>query len=159
MGKMTKPSDETINNDVLSKAILIAVDAFQGMVDRSNKPFILHSLRVMMRSEDPDLMTAGVLHDVIEDTDTTFDDLRLAGIPEHIIKIVDAVTQRDDETYRNFVLRTKSSGKKAVRLKLNDLADNKQRLATLPDQGEAEGLRERYEWATHVLTDEWGLDK
>ena len=66
----------------LEQAITLAVEAHRGQVDKNGAPYILHPLRVMFRLEhDLDRMV-GILHDVVEDTDYTFEDLRRMGTPK-----------------------------------------------------------------------------
>ena len=69
----------------LEKAIKIAVTAHFGAKDRGGKPYILHPLNVMMRVEKEDEKIVAILHDVVEDTDWTFDALRKEGFSEIII--------------------------------------------------------------------------
>jgi (p)ppGpp synthase/HD superfamily hydrolase len=65
----------------------------------------------------------GLLHDVVEDSPTTLDDLRREGFPEYIVQAVDCLTKREGEPYDQFVDRTKTN-KLAIAVKLNDLEDN-----------------------------------
>lgn len=65
----------------LEKAILIATKAHEGQKDKAGKPYILHPLRVMLRMKTTKDMMAAILHDVVEDTDVTLDDLREHGFP------------------------------------------------------------------------------
>jgi len=59
----------------LEDAIAFAVEAHHGQKDKNGQPYILHPLRVMLRLESERERIVGVLHDVIEDTPTTLDDL------------------------------------------------------------------------------------
>jgi len=107
----------------LEKAIALAVNVHQGQTDRAGAPYILHPLRVMFRLQGDVEQIVGVLHDVVEDSETTFDDLRRMGFSEAVITALDAVTRRDDETYEVFVERS-AAQPLARRVKLADLADN-----------------------------------
>jgi CRISPR/Cas system-associated exonuclease Cas4 (RecB family) len=66
----------------------------------------------------------GILHDVVEDTDWTLDDLRILGFSDRIVDGVDVVTKRDGEKYFEFVVRCGLSGMDAIDVKLNDLDHN-----------------------------------
>ena len=90
----------------LEDAIRLAVEAHQGQRDRYGQPYILHPLRVMFRLHTETDKIVGVLHDVIEDTRYTFDDLRQMGYREEILRALDAVTKREGEAYENFVCRS-----------------------------------------------------
>jgi (p)ppGpp synthase/HD superfamily hydrolase len=99
------------------------VKAHQGQVDKYGKPYILHPLRVMFRLETELEQMVGVLHDVVEDSDVTFADLRHIGYSEAVIMALDGVTRREDETYDEFVERSLAHPV-SRRVKLADLEDN-----------------------------------
>jgi (p)ppGpp synthase/HD superfamily hydrolase len=107
----------------LENAIRIAVAAHQGQVDRAGEPYILHPLRVMARCRTRDEKTVAILHDVVEDTKWTFDDLRKEGFSESIIVALDCVTKREGEAYEDFIRRN-AGNRLASRVKLADLEDN-----------------------------------
>lgn len=107
----------------LEDAIALAVQAHRGQVDRVDQPYILHPLRVMFRLEDELGRIVAVLHDVIEDTDLTLDNLRQQGYSEEILAALDGVTRREGESYEDFVERSRAHPV-SRRVKLADLADN-----------------------------------
>lgn len=108
----------------LDRAIQIAMKAHKGQTDRYGNPYILHPLRVMNMGRTDEERIVGVLHDVVEDSDWTFEDLRKEGYSKRIIEALDCVTKRsDNEDYDIFLERTRSNPL-AVRVKLNDLIDN-----------------------------------
>lgn len=108
----------------LERAIQIAVKAHKKQTDKFGAPYILHPMRVMALGRNEDEKIVGILHDVVEDTEWTFEDLRKEGFAEHIIMALDCVTKRgDDEEYDAFVART-AKNQLAIRVKLNDLTDN-----------------------------------
>ena len=107
----------------LDRAIRIAVKAHKGQTDKYGNPYILHPLRVMSMGRTDEERIVGVLHDVVEDTGWTFEDLRLTGFSTRIVAALDCVTKREGEDYDAFVARTRTNPL-AVRVKLNDLTDN-----------------------------------
>ena len=107
----------------LEHAIALAVKAHQGQLDKYGRPYILHPLRVMFRLETELEQIVGVLHDVIEDSDLTFDDLRQMGYSEAVLTALDGVTRREEETYDEFVTRSQAQPV-SRRVKLADLEDN-----------------------------------
>lgn len=108
----------------LERAIRIAVKVHKGQKDKYDAPYIGHVLRVSGAGRTEDEKIIGALHDVVEDSDWTYDDLRKAGFAEHIVAAVKALTKEsEDENYDQFVERTRKN-KLAVRVKLNDLQDN-----------------------------------
>jgi (p)ppGpp synthase/HD superfamily hydrolase len=110
-------------NELLEKAIGIAVDAHRGQKDKNGSPYILHPLRVMARLDQTTEKIVGILHDVVEDTDWTFSDLRQEGFPEEILSALDCVTKREGEPYEDFVKRS-AVNPIASKVKLADLEDN-----------------------------------
>lgn len=127
----------------LSEAISIAVKAHDGQVDKAGQPYILHCLRVMLAmSTDEDRIVA-VLHDVVEDTDLTLDDLR--GFGPEAVEALDALTRRKRELYLAYIERL-SANPQAVRVKMIDLDDNSDlgrlRIVTAEDFRRVERYRE-----------------
>ena len=108
---------------MLEKAILIAVNAHQGQVDKAGKPYILHPLRLMFSRQNETERICAVLHDVIEDTDITLDYLRNQGFSEEVLAALDALTKRNGESYDEFISRI-INNRIACYVKLADLSDN-----------------------------------
>jgi (p)ppGpp synthase/HD superfamily hydrolase len=105
------------------RAIGIAAEAHQGQKDKAGEPYILHSLRVMLRMSTRDERIAAVLHDLLEDTPWTRHDLAREGFTETVIEAVEALTRHPHESYDVFLARV-ASNPIAIRVKLADLADN-----------------------------------
>src|SRR5215831_14727116 len=93
----------------IERALQIAAKAHEGQKDKEGLPYILHPLRVMQRVEGEQAQIVAVLHDVIEDTAVTADDLRQAGFSEQVIAAVVCVTHRKDESYADYVVRCKAN--------------------------------------------------
>jgi len=107
----------------LEDAIALAIEAHRGQKEKAGQPYILHVLRVMFRLETEQEQVAGVLHDLVEDTSYTLDDLRRLGYPDPVVTAVDCLTRREDESYEEFVERA-GAHPIARRVKLADLEDN-----------------------------------
>ena len=136
----------------LERAIEIAVEAHAGGKDRGGKAYILHPLSVMMRVETEEEKIVAVLHDVIEDTNWTFENLREEGFLEDIIDALKSVTKTsEDESYSQFVLRAKNN-KIGRTVKIADLRENMDvtRLGALTDEDIAR--INKYKEALHLLT-------
>ncbi len=111
-------------NELLAKATKIALTAHQGQFDKSGMPYAGHIMRVMNAGRNIDEKIVGVLHDLVEDTNWTFDQLSQEGFPQHIIEALQCVTKlSDDEPYDNFIERVKTNPL-AIAVKINDLTDN-----------------------------------
>lgn len=134
----------------LERAIGIAAEAHAGQTDKSGAPYILHPLRVMMRVEGEDARIAAVLHDLVEDTHWTFDDLRTEGFDEAVVAALDALTRREGELYMDFCRRA-ATNELARQVKLADIDDNLDpaRVAALPEQNRS--LPDRYRKARAIL--------
>ncbi|HCO66163.1 MAG TPA: GTP pyrophosphokinase [Dysgonomonas sp.] len=108
---------------ILEKAVQIAVNAHFGQKDKSGSPYILHPLRVMHAVDTTDAKITAILHDVVEDTPVTFDDLIEAGIPKHLVITLRLLTHTDNLSYEDYIMRL-SENPLAVKVKLADLKDN-----------------------------------
>ena len=108
----------------LQRAIEIATQAHQGQFDKSGKDYIGHPLRVMEMGQTENEKIVGVLHDVIEDTDWTFEKLAEEGFSQEIIDALRCVTKlSENENYDDFIKRVKKNSV-ATAVKSNDLTDN-----------------------------------
>jgi fructose-1,6-bisphosphatase/inositol monophosphatase family enzyme len=137
----------------LARAIVIATEAHAGVgkPDKGGAPYILHPLRVMERMERPEERIVAVLHDIVEDTPVTLDDLRRESFSAEIVEAVDALTRRKVETdYMDFIRRA-GRNPLAKAVKIADLRDNLD-LSRIPDPGPADHERmERYRTAHRYL--------
>lgn len=124
-----------MSSNLLEKAILISTEAHKGQIDKAGDPYIMHLIRVMMKGENEDEKICGILHDIVEDTDWTFQQLEKEGFPKEIIDAIKCVTKIEGESYSEFIERI-SKNKLAVKVKLNDLEDNMniKRLKTITDK-------------------------
>ena len=131
----------------LEDAIRLAVQAHRSQHDRVGQPYILHPLRVMFRLRTEAEKITGVLHDIIEHTGYTLNDLRRMGYPKKILNALNGVSRREGESYEDFVLRTKKNPM-ARKVKLADLEDNMDpdRMAKLTKKDLARLARYRKAW-------------
>ena len=144
----------------IEKALQIAAKAHEGQKDKEGLPYILHPLRVMMSVEGEEAQIVAVLHDVIEDTSVTADDLRQAGFSEKIIAAVLCVTHSKDDSYAEYVVRCRANPI-ARQVKLADLKDNSRLDRTIlrPQRFEADVARLRkyvlsYKYLTDQITEQ-----
>ena len=107
----------------LERAIVLAVEAHRGQLDKYGRPYILHPLTLMMKMEGETAMMAAVLHDVVEDTTLTLGDLIKEGFPADVVEAVDSLSKRESESYEGYIDRL-SANPLAVKVKRADLADN-----------------------------------
>ena len=123
---------------MLEEAILIATRAHMGQVDKGNQPYILHPLRVMLRLQTEEERTVGVLHDVIEDTSVTIEDLRKQGISKEVLEALEHITKGKQEPYMEYISRV-IQNPLALKVKKCDLEDNmnRSRLEKVTEKEEA----------------------
>jgi len=107
----------------LARAIALAAQYHEGQTDKGGRPYVFHPLRLMLKALTEPEQIAAVLHDTIEDTDLTLDDLRKEGFSDEIVEAIDRLSRREDETYHEFILRIKEN-RLAARVKILDLQDN-----------------------------------
>lgn len=110
--------------DSIERALEIAIEAHANQKDKSGNPYILHVLKVGLKGKTVEEKICGFLHDVVEDTDWTFEKLEQEGFSERIISALRCVTKTsENEPYDNFIERIKANPL-AIQVKLNDLEDN-----------------------------------
>lgn len=119
-------------NQLLGRAVAIAATAHQNQVDKANAPYILHPLRLMLRGQTLLEQIVAVLHDVVEDSAWTLEQLAAEGFPTEAIAALDCLTRRASESYNEFIDRVLTNAL-ATRVKRYDLEDNMAltRMATL----------------------------
>ena len=114
--------------DLLDKAFHLADSMHKGQLRKSGEPFVIHPVAVSIMLADMEMdmpsIIAGMLHDVVEDSDWTFEMLEKEGIPKDVMDALRCVTKlSEDEDYDHFIERVKTNPL-AVKVKLNDLKDN-----------------------------------
>ncbi len=140
----------------IEKALQIAAQAHAGQKDKEGLPYILHPLRVMSHVEGEEAQMVAVLHDVVEDTPVTLEELRRAGFSEAVLQAVQCVTHRKDQPYAEYVIACKANPI-ARQVKLGDLADNCRLDRTIlrPERLERDLARiHRYFLSYRFLTDQ-----
>ena len=116
------------NSSQIETAIEIAMRAHKGQRDLDGKPVILHPLTVALKGENENEIVAGLLHDVVEDTDFTFDDLLDAGISGEVVDALRLLTHAKEVDYFDYVRAIRDSRNPiAIAVKCNDLEHNLQR--------------------------------
>lgn len=122
----------------LESAIRMALDAHAGQRDKAGQPYILHPLRVMQRCDTDTLRIIAVLHDVIEDSAVTLDDLERLGFALEVRDALQCLTKHRGEDYDAFIERVLANPL-AARVKEADLLDNmdRSRLAAFTEEDEA----------------------
>lgn len=121
-----------------------------GQTDRAGKLYIHHLETVAASLPNEELQTIAWLHDILEDTDMSADELRSSGFAEPIVRAVEDLTREDEEDYMAYIERL-SGNPLAVQVKLADLRHNMD-LSRLPEVTEKDLERlEKYRQAEAFL--------
>lgn len=107
----------------LQRALEIAISAHKGQAQRNGLPYVLHPLTLMLRQTSGEAQIVAVLHDVVEDSDWTLEQLAAEGFSPPILRALDCLTHRPGESYEAYIDRIQPNPL-ARQVKLTDLEDN-----------------------------------
>lgn len=110
-------------NEQLEKAIQVASLKHEGQKDKSGNPYIFHLLHVMNNVEGLETKIVAVLHDILEDTDMTREELLLLGFSESIVDAIEILTKPKQQVYMDYI-KNVNRNKIAKEVKLVDLKHN-----------------------------------
>lgn len=111
-----------IYTNMTRKAMRIAYEAHHLQVDKTNVPYIYHPIMVASMQKDEITTTIALLHDVVEDTSITLDDLA-KEFPDEVIEALALLTHEKNEDYFSYVEHIKNNPY-AKAVKLADLTHN-----------------------------------
>ena len=133
-------------------ALRIAFDAHKEQVDKTGLPYIFHPYHLAEQMTNETSVCVALLHDVVEDSDITLENLRQQGIPDEVIATLRILTHDDVVPYMDYIQRIKDSGNQsAITVKLADLRHNSD-VTRLDAVDEKMKLRlEKYKEAINVL--------
>ena len=139
-----------IYTEMTNKAMVLAYEAHQGQYDKSGLPYVFHPFHLAEQMDTEEAVTAALLHDVVEDTDYTLEDLRSMGFPDTVTDALALLTHDPSVPYMEYVARLKSNPI-ARSVKLADLTHNSD-LSRLPVVTEKDLERvEKYRKAIKLL--------
>ena len=141
-----------IYTEQTKKAMRLSFKAHEGQLDRCGIPYVTHPLHLAEQMPDEDCTVAALLHDVVEDTDYTLEDLRRMDFPPRALEAVALLTHDPAEPYLDYVARLKQNPV-ARTVKLADLRHNSDltRLDTVTERDLARV--EKYAAALRLLED------
>ena len=112
-----------IYTDTTKKAMKLCFQAHKDQTDKSGIPYVFHPIHLAEQMVDEDTTVVALLHDVVEDTDYTIEDLIAMGFNERVISAIKLMTHAEGVPYMDYVAKIKENPiAKAV--KLADLAHN-----------------------------------
>ena len=113
------------NNDLLFKTLELVLKLFNGKLDKSGIPYIVHLMKVYEGVSDYQEKIVALMHDILEDTDITYDDLKEFGYDEELLLILKYLTKEKGEYYPDYIDRLISSNNiHVLNIKLSDLKHN-----------------------------------
>ena len=104
-------------------ALKICFEAHKDQLDKSGLPYVFHPFHLAEQMTDEETTVVALLHDVIEDTDHTVEDLRKLGFSENVIRAVELMTHAPEVPYMDYVANIKTN-RIAKAVKLADLRHN-----------------------------------
>lgn len=108
---------------LIEQSLTIALRAYAGKVDKAGREYIHHPLRVMAKMHTDLEMAVALLHDVIEDSDISAEQLLAEGMPAQVVDAILCLTKGEGEDYQQFVARAKRNAI-ARKVKIADIEDN-----------------------------------
>lgn len=138
--------------ELINKALKISYNAHHGQLDKSGLPYIFHPVHLAEQMNDEISICVALLHDVVEDTSVTIDDLK-KEFPNEIIEPIQFLTRNKDIRYFDYIENLKKNSV-AVQVKLADLEHNSDLTrfsGTNVELENNESLRKRYLKAKEVL--------
>ena len=111
-----------IYTKLTNKALVFAYNAHHGQLDYNGIPYIFHPLHLAETMDDEISCCAALLHDVVEDTSVTLEELT-QEFPKEVIDVLALLTHREGVPYFDYV-RSIKSNPIAVKVKLADIAHN-----------------------------------
>lgn len=134
-------------------ALKMCFEAHKNQVDKSGMPYVFHPFHLAEQMQDEDTTTVALLHDIVEDTDYTIDDLRSKGFSEKVIEAIELLTHDPVVPYMEYVAQIKKNPiAKAV--KLADLKHNSDMTRLESITAKDEERAEKYRSAIELLEGE-----
>ncbi len=112
-----------IYTDLTKKAIKLCFEAHKEQVDKSGLPYVFHPFHLAEQMDDELSTICALLHDVVEDTDMTFEKLLNVGFPIEVIDVLKLLTHEDSIPYMDYVIKI-STNPIAKKVKIADLKHN-----------------------------------
>jgi (p)ppGpp synthase/HD superfamily hydrolase len=144
-----------IYTPLTKKALKLCFDSHKEQTDKTGMPYVFHPFHLAEEMDDEISTVCALLHDVVEDTEATFEDLYRMGFPSEVIEVLKLLTHEDGVPYMDYVEKI-SHNPTAVKVKIADLKHNSD--LSRMDEGEIDGYAlertEKYKAALRFLNGE-----
>ncbi len=144
-----------IYTELTNKALRFAYNAHHGQLDYNGIPYIFHPLHLAEQMDDEISCCAALLHDVVEDTAVTMEELE-REFPSEVISVLKLLTHGEGVPYFDYV-RAIRSNPIAVTVKLADIAHNSDQTRCIGSgltEKQLSYWKEKYAKAKAILTEE-----
>lgn len=144
-----------IYTEMTKKALSLSFEAHKDQKDKSGMPYIFHPFHLAEQMKDEATTIVALLHDVVEDSDYTFEDLKREGFGPQILEALELLTHDPKVPYKDYVAKIKGN-EIAKAVKLADLAHNSDLSRMAPEEIDEKVLarRKKYQEATAFLMEE-----
>ncbi|MBR3789258.1 MAG: bifunctional (p)ppGpp synthetase/guanosine-3',5'-bis(diphosphate) 3'-pyrophosphohydrolase [Clostridia bacterium] len=141
-----------IYTNLTKKALKLCFEAHKEQVDKSGMPYVFHPFHLAEQMADEATIVVALLHDVVEDTDISFEDLEKQGFSDEIMDALKLLTHDKNIPYMDYVAEIKKNTI-ATKVKLADLKHNSDltRLSVVDEK--ALKRKEKYEKAIKFLSE------
>lgn len=148
----TKEEYTMIYTALTKKALRLCFDSHKDQVDKTGMPYVFHPFHLAEQMDDEISTVCALLHDVVEDTDTTLEDLASMGFPTEVIDALTLLTHAPEVPYMDYVERI-STNPIATKVKIADLTHNSDLTRMDPTEIDEYALKrnEKYKLALALL--------
>ena len=112
-----------IYTPITKKALKLCFEAHKKQVDKSGMPYVFHPFHLAEQMKTEETTVVALLHDLVEDTDYTIEDLTSMGFSKSITDAIALMTHANDVEYMDYVCEIKNNPIAKV-VKLADLKHN-----------------------------------
>lgn len=137
-------------SEKIKLAIDIAFEAHKDQKDKGGYPHFLHPYHIAEQMKSEDEIIVALLHDVVEDTNISLEDLKSYGFKDEILKAIDIITRKQGVKYMDYIKEIKTN-KLARAVKIEDLKHNMDK-SRLPENCSFSKFK-TYEKAIKILID------
>lgn len=112
-----------IYTTLTKKAINLAFKAHKHKIGQDGVPYICHPLHLAEQMTDELTTVVALLHDVVEDTDISVENIKNSGFPDEVVDAISVITRNKNDSYEEYIMKVKTN-KLATIVKVTDLKHN-----------------------------------
>lgn len=139
-----------IYTEMTKKALKLCFEAHKDQTDKSGMPYVFHPFHLAEQMQDEESTVVALLHDVVEDTDYTLNDLKALGFCDKVIEVIALLTHEPEVSYEDYLRRIKTN-ELAKTVKYADIKHNSDKTRLDPDDTRAERWEKKYKRALEIL--------